>query len=257
MSTPPPSTRESVPWSDPSSEMVEGLCRAILEANDAWVGGLAVSRCTAARYAGVVFASDTRATALETLQETLGEGPGVAALTLQSPVLVPDLSRDAETRAWTAFVKEALDLGVTSVFACPVQVGAAGLGLLTLHATAPMTLHGAPLRDFLRLSDAVALALLAPETEANLTADGLADVLDDGHAVTHQAVGMVSVQLATTLESAMVALRARAFSEGVPLARVAKEIVARRISFGDGSDEARWDSALRDEVEDGRDDGHE
>jgi hypothetical protein len=228
---------EAVPTPDYAAALVESLCRAAL-ARDAGDGldGVAVSRCSESRYAGIVFASDNVAAQLEELQETLAEGPGPLALLQRSPVLVSDLASDTSAPSWVGFVPAAARLGVAAVVALPAQVGAADVGLVTLHGSRPHRLTDTALQELLRLSDAVALALLVPDT-ARWPADGLLDVLDASHAVTHQAVGMVSVQLETSLEMAMAALRAHAFAADLSLHDVARAVVERRLRFGDSVDD--------------------
>lgn len=255
------------PSPDPSGPLVAWLCReALAPRSDTFVVGLqgvAVSRCAAASYAGVVYASDDRAADLDGLQETLGEGPGPQSLAEQRPVLVPDLLEDPRARSWPVFTPAASALGIASVFAVPVQIGAVGLGLLTAHGRRPTPLAPGAVEVLLRLSDAVALALLAP---TGVTVDGsderdgsdgldmaldlglgpgLDDVLDSGHAVTHQAVGMVSVQLDASLADAMSAMRSRAFASDRRLVDLARDVVARRISFRDSGVDGQPGRELR------------
>jgi hypothetical protein len=215
-----------------SQDAVSSLCRAAMSSPGyASLSGVAVSRCSGARYAGVVYASDERATDLELLQDTVAEGPGPTALTSRRPVLVPDLRTHPHARGWVAFVDGAEQLGVRAVFAVPVGVGAAGLGLLTLHGTRPLMLSRTALEDTLRLSDVLGVALLAPDPSAW---DG---GLDGDHAVNHQAAGMVSVQMDVGLDEAMTALRAHAFAHDRTLLQVARDVVARRLSFRGGEPE--------------------
>ena len=214
-------------------ELVESLCRSALDgAAGRGLTGVAVSRCAQARYAGVMFASDPVAARLETLQEVLGEGPGPTALATSAPVLVPDLTSAPQAATWLEFVPTAVDLGVSCMFAFPVSVGASGVGLLTVHGGQPMPLAPSALMNLLRLSDAVGTALLAPPRDGDAATDR-AELLDDVHTVTHQAVGMVSVQLDCSLEDAMAALRAFAFANEVPLVDVARDVVERRRTFRD------------------------
>ena len=57
------------------------------------------------------------------------------------------------------------------------------------------------------------------------------DLQDADQVVTHQATGMVSVQLGVTLAQAQVVLRAAAYAEGSRLSEVAREVVARQRRF--------------------------
>lgn len=213
--------------------------------------GLCVSRSLEQRLAGVLYASDPVGRRLDEVQQVIGEGPGVTALVERSPVFVPSLGEDGSAERWSTFRQEAGQLGVASLFCFPVQIGAVGLGLMTVHGRHPVTLEGVSLGSFLRLSDALAVAFIAPDGDsaAGDSAGGLeradpvdagdvvpkelaADLLDSGSLITHQAVGMVSVQLECSLAEAMVALRSRAYAEGLSVAAMAREVVARRARLG-------------------------
>lgn len=52
--------------------------------------------------------------------------------------------------------------------------------------------------------------------------------------VVHQATGMILAQVGTTAAGAF-ALRARSFFEGRPVRQVAREVIARRLSFADSN----------------------
>lgn len=236
--------------------LVQSLCDATMGVTTGdGLDGIAVSRCARSWYAGVVFASDHTAGELESVQDTSGEGPGPMALSLRSPVLVDDISSDPVAASWVSFVPAAAELGVRSVFAFPVQIGAAGLGLLTLHGRAPVSVAETSVTEYLRLADAVAVALLVPGAAPQRHPDDLHldDLLDSAHAVTHQAVGMVSVQIDGSLEDAMAALRARAFADGRRLSDIARAVVARRLSFREGEGKEPPENGGRPSRE-GRDD---
>jgi AmiR/NasT family two-component response regulator len=64
-------------------------------------------------------------------------------------------------------------------------------------------------------------------------ADGLDEVMEQ-RAELFQAQGMISVQLGISLTDAMAQLRAYAYAEDKPLGEVARDVVARRLSFGSG-----------------------
>ena len=96
--------------------------------------------------------------ALEDLQLTLGQGPGLEALASGAPVLVPDLREHAGR--WPGFVPEADRLDVRAVFAFPLRIGAISVGALTAHRVVPGPLMDAQLTDALALADAVTVLLL-------------------------------------------------------------------------------------------------
>jgi len=175
-----------------------------------------------------VFGTDPVAEALEHLQFTLGEGPCVDASASGSPVLVPDLDEaGAElTGRWPMFVREAARRDVRAVFAFPLRIGAIDLGAADLYRHAPGQLSREQLARVLSVMDSVTLALL----------DG--DGLHDGSLGTepltmavHRAAGMVMAQLGTSIDEALIRLRAVAFSEGVPIDELADEVVNGRRRF--------------------------
>jgi hypothetical protein len=214
---------------------VAALCGPVAaEGRQQGLEGMSVSRCVQRRLSGVVFASNHAARRLDELQENLGQGPGPTALLLRGPVLVPDLQRDESAAGWGELRREATDLGVGSVFAFPVQIGAVALGLLTTHGGGPVRLEDTTLRSLVGLADTLTGAFLPPADGYRDGRDPESDLLDSGRIVTHQAVGMLSVQLECSLEDAMVALRARAYAEGASVATVARDVVERRIRFAPG-----------------------
>jgi hypothetical protein len=174
--------------------------------------------------------------ALEDLQFTLGQGPGLEAVESGVPVLVPDLAEAASR--WPAFTPAAEDLGVHAVFAFPLRIGAISVGVLTAHRAVPGPLAGGQLADALALADAVTVLLLhrAPpdsgRTEAQWSAPRPGWAQPPTHrAEVHQATGMISVQLDVSLAEALVRLRAHAYGNDRPIAEVAADVVARRLRF--------------------------
>jgi hypothetical protein len=197
------------------------------------VTGAGISMVTAAGNRGVVCATDDVSARIEELQFTLGEGPCMDATQFGGPVLVPDLEErgDLAVERWPAFLEGAVDAGVRAVFAFPLRIGAINVGALDLYRLSPGDLLPSQLSGALTASDTAAVAIL--EADAG-TATGFVDDLDARSAYrleVHQATGMVSEQLAVRIEEAFVLLRARAFASGRPVAEVAGDVVARRITF--------------------------
>jgi hypothetical protein len=185
---------------------------------------------------------------MEDLQFALGEGPCVAAALSGRPVLVSDLTVQASQR-WAAFTPEATRAGVYAAFTFPLQVGAIGLGVLDLYRTTPGELNDSQLGQALAFADAAVAVLLylqdhagpapggdgpdgTPEDPATEVGSHLVRAVDRRAAV-HQATGMISVQLDVTLAVAMARLRAHAYMAGRAIAKVAADIVARRLVFDD------------------------
>ena len=179
-----------------------------------------------------VFATDTRSDGLEELQATLGQGPSVAALAGNVLVLAEDLADARILARWPDLVPVALARGVAAIFAIPVSAGAARVGVLSLYRDRAERLSADELGVWLLYADAV--LMLALDVRGGL-APGAVELVGPGfterRAEVHQASGMISVQLGISVTDALVALRARAYAEARPVAAVAADVVARRLSF--------------------------
>ncbi len=216
----------------PTSSLVGRICQACVRSLP--VAGAAVSVMTAAGHRGVVFATDETSTRLEDLQFSLGQGPGVEAFGDGHAILIADLGA---ARRWPLFTAAALALDVASMFAFPLYLGAATLGAMTLYRREPGELDGPDLARAVRLGEAAAYALL--DLLGGISAADIDDA-DGPDQVTatsaeflrsevYQAAGMVMGQLEVNIETAMVRLRAYAFSTGRTTAEVAHEIVAGKL----------------------------
>jgi ANTAR domain len=196
--------------------------------------GVGVSLMTDAGVLGVAAASDQLTESLGELQFTLAEGPCMDAFATYRPVLEPDLSGVPKGR-WPAYTPAAASLGVRSVFAFPLQMGAARLGVLDVYRRTPGGLAPAALGLALAFADLTVEALLGAQdavghgTHARgRRAGGLDDVLDLHHVV-YQAQGMTMVDLGVSLLDALARLRAHAFAEGRSLYDIAQDVVAGRL----------------------------
>jgi hypothetical protein len=124
-----------------------------------------------------------------------------------------------------------LESGSCAVFAFPLQVGAAQLGVLDLFRARAGTLSRAELGRALALADDAVRVLLDGQ-ERGLDGDGSpADEPLGGTAELFQAQGMVMVQIGGTLAEAMARLRAYAYAHDLRLVEVARAIVARELRF--------------------------
>ena len=173
------------------------------------------------------------AVAVESLQFALGEGPCVDAYRHDRPVLEPDLASPGTPR-WPAFTRPALEAGVGAIFAFPVGVGSARLGVLDLILDRPGALTDDQHADALVMATVAAESLLAMQAGAHpgvLAVELQAN--SNFHYVVHQAAGMLSAQLEVSVGEALLRLRAHAFVVERSLAAVAVDIVGRRLRLGD------------------------
>ncbi len=210
---------------------VERLSRAALVAAEpSDLTSVCVSRVLAHRPRGVLWASDERGRQLDDLQVVVGEGPGVTALVEGGPVLVADL-RAHWHKGWLAFAGGATELGVRSVCAVPLQIGAVRLGVLTLHGTEPAHLDVGQLGRLLAVCDDLSVALLVADAGSGDWSSVLDAAMDRPLAVTSQAAGMAMVQLNSTIGEATARLCAHAFAAGVTLEAVSRSVVERAFRF--------------------------
>lgn len=205
------------------AELALALCAACVLVLPG-VDGAALTLRGGARAEEMAGASDEWAARLEEIQYTVGEGPGVAAFTGATAVLVADLSADGVR--WPGFSAAVAAEGLAAMFAFPLQVGGIRLGTLDLYRRHPGGLTPAVIADAAVLADLATYALL----EQNDAADE-----DDQLRMTlsyqdvNMATGMLAAQLRISLEDAFARLRAHAFSSGRSVLDVARDLLARRI----------------------------
>ena len=203
-------------------EQLARLCDEVVDAIGVTCCGVTVA--TSGGQSLTAHASDPTAAAVEDLQHTLGEGPGVAAYQSGAAVLVPDLgdSRDLALERWPTFTKEAIAIGVQAAFAFPLLLGSSRLGAMSLYRARSGGLSKADVSQSWVTADALALRLVG--ASQNLP-NGSAHV--DPMRV-HQAAGMVMVQLGLPIDEALLRLRAAAYAEGKTVDELADAIVKRR-----------------------------
>jgi hypothetical protein len=207
------------------------LCVGVAEALS--VTGVGLMLTADGEHKGTLAASDATVDVVEDLQFGLGEGPSIDAYQRGGPVLEPNL--DLATR-WPAFTRAALEAGVLAVFAFPMQLGAARIGALTLYRDVPGFLDRDELAEALVLADVATLAVL--NLQAGTPLDSLPSALrelSEHRTHVYQAMGMISVQLESSLTEALARLRAHAFAEGRSIGAVASDVVARRLHFEPGA----------------------
>jgi hypothetical protein len=205
---------------------------AVTACGEAVGAGVALSMSASGGSHEPVFATDPRSGELEDLQATLGQGPSAEVIGGLGPVLEGELAGAGALARWPQFAPAAVQRGVAAMFAVPVGMGAARLGVLGLYRDWPGPLSKEQFNAVLLYADAVLMLAMG---ERGGLAPGAVDLLESGfterRAEVHQAAGMVSVQLGISLTDALVAVRARAYSEGRTIAQVAADVVARRLSF--------------------------
>ena len=175
--------------------------------------------------------SDDVSALMERLQFTLGEGPCLDAYHQDRAVVEPNLAAPEAVR-WPAFTAPAIEAGALAVFGFPIRIGAVRLGALNLYRDRPGPLTTEQHADSLVTAQVVAESILVLQADAK--PGQVADALEAGsdfHHVVHQASGMVAVQLGTTVEDALVRLRAYSFANERNISDVARDVVERVLRF--------------------------
>jgi hypothetical protein len=215
-------------------DLARTICAACVDGLD--IDGAALSLLTGTEARETLWATDATAGLLEELQFTLNEGACMEAAMTGSPVLVPDLHHSTEVQRWPVFAATVGErTGIGALFALPLQWGAINLGVLDLYRRRPGALSDGQQRDAMSAADIAALMLLARRTDP----DGGDDWLDTtvvSRAEIHQATGMVLIQLDVAAPQALARMRAYAFVQGRLLIDVARDVVARRLVFTEGTD---------------------
>lgn len=178
-----------------------------------------------------VGASDATATLLQAQQIVAGEGPAFDALSRGGPVLVDDLSTEADRWPGLTAALGAKASGALAAF--PLQIGAISVGVLNLHRTEPRPLDGSDTSDVLTVADIVTTVLLARAEVIDTDAHGVEKWWAPSPTSTeiHQATGMVVAQLSVSPRIAYLRLRAHAFATEQALHEVARAVIDRRLRF--------------------------
>jgi hypothetical protein len=208
---------------------LRGLCGEAVRSLPAAGAGLSVA-AQQTRHSLIV-AADADSERLEELQFVLGEGPCVDASTGRRPVLVPRLSDEGPTR-WPAYTSAVQEFGVRAVFAFPLQIGAAQLGVMDFFRTSEGHLSDPELGKAFAIADeAVAILLDGHDRAGSNTDVEETDGSLAGPAELFQAQGMVMVQIRGTLAEALARIRAHAYAENLRLIDVARAVVNRQLRF--------------------------
>ncbi|RYU10711.1 GAF and ANTAR domain-containing protein [Nocardioides iriomotensis] len=195
---------------------------------EAGLDGAGVSIVSSSGAHEPLYGSDHVAEAIERLQVTLGEGPCIDASATGTPVLVADLTdpRDAVAGRWPVFRDEATLAGARAIFAFPLRIGAISLGAVDLYRHTAGPLSRKELGSAYSSMEKVGLAVLeTPDYYGDVDAPTTINM------TVHQAAGMVMGQLDSSIDEAMVRLRAAAFAEGLSVNELAVEVVDGRRRF--------------------------
>lgn len=202
------------------------FCRTCVEILQ--VGGVGLTLLDGVHLYGQLGASDDIAVGLEWTEFTLGEGPRSTAARTGAAVLEADITA-AEER-YPLFARAARHLGANAIFIFPVGSSLSVIATLSLYNCASGDLS---LAQLVAASALAAAALpMVLRAAAGTTGDGLPDELArvgrDRESV-HLATGLVAEQLHVSMDDALAALRARAWTTGQPLLELSAAVIERRL----------------------------
>jgi hypothetical protein len=209
------------------------LCRVLMDALP--VAGASISVVTERGSHSVVGASDALAAKLEALQFELGVGPHWEALRTDRPAFLWNAADVAQLSAWPTLAVDAVGWGVGSLFALPLQLGAATVGVADLYSRSPVEPWSDEMIDLAQdlarsvAARAVRLATRSAEAATSRTGRNAVELRRE----VHQATGMVMAQLDCSASTALLRLRGRAFASGIPLEGLAREVITRRFDFAE------------------------
>jgi hypothetical protein len=224
--------------SDPDETLCT-CCRDLLG-----IDGVSISLASSLDLASMC-TTDGSIAAFEEMEFTLGEGLDVDALTSGEPSAADHLPGEAAS-GWPISTAAAADTGLRGgVYAFPLNVGAARLGVLTLFSDSAAPLSAAQHDDALIVADALVHVILAAQGSTPEDAEPV-PFRDAGsfRAEIHQASGMLSEQIGCTVADALVQLRGRSYALGKPIAELASDVIGRRIRlFRNADNDIDWSGA--------------
>jgi len=171
----------------------------------------------------VVASSDARAASLDEIQNGFGDGPCLTALRENNTILIPDLM--AEER-WHHYAEAALDYGVRSILAVPLDLAGEAQGVANLYSRRP---NGFSDLDILTAENFVANASRSLRLALGMAR--LKGVHDDlvaamqSRTIIDMAVGVIMAQNGSSQDDAVRILTRASSSRNIKLGHVASTVV--------------------------------
>jgi len=175
------------------------------------------------RRPAVVASSDARAASLDEIQNGFGDGPCLTALRENTTLLVPDLL--VEER-WHHYAEAALDYGVRSVLAVPLDLAGEAQGVVNLYSRYPDGFSDVDIRT---AENFVANASRSLQLALNMAR--LKGAQDDlvaamqSRTIIDMAVGVVMAQNGSSQDEAVRILTRASSSRNIKLRDVASTVV--------------------------------
>ena len=211
-------------------ELMQRICRYAVDQ-------MSASACTLALVSGAeplgLAGAGRHASTITEMQFEFGEGPCLDAYASGEPVLLPDLPVDGAAR-WPVFTAAAAGSGVGAEFCFPLGVGAHTIGVFDLCRDEPGMLSDDHLAEALAAADIARDAVLyLQESPGHPDVATLLEIVGMDRFVVHQASGMIAAQMNKTPSDGLARLRAAAFESGRSIYDIARDVVERRVRFGE------------------------
>ncbi|SLK02286.1 GAF and ANTAR domain-containing protein [Arthrobacter sp. P2b] len=161
---------------------------------------------------------------LTELEDTQGDGPGLAAIRTRGTVLVPDLEHEDR---WPEYVVAAREQGIGSVLGIPLILEGKDLGALTLHFEQPGACSGDDAATAEAYTEQVSKGLTLALRMARLqeSRDGMSAAMQS-RTVIDLATGAIMAQNRCSQAAAFQVLREASNSRNVKLRDVAATVVS-------------------------------
>ena len=213
------------------SDRGRALCAAFIEALPVTGGSISIVAESGGH--SIVGATDLVAATLEAWQFEAGVGPHWDALRTEQPAFLYDATDPHQLDGWPALAFNQVPDGARALFAFPLKLGAAVVGVADLYSRDPAgpwsrrTMETA--RDVASqvTTPAVLLATRSAGSEHSETGPNAVELRRE----VHQATGIVMSQLDSSASTALLRLRGHAFASGVSLDALSRDVIARRIDF--------------------------
>lgn len=211
------------------------LCEAFVDLPG--VSGASISVVSYGGRQSTICSSDPTMARAEALQFERGEGPHWDALASRAPIIAADLSATTEQR-WPLLIGSVRELGIEAMFAFPMMMGAALVGVVDLYS------HTARAVDAEFTARA---SVLAGRVAMRAVQQALRSAVDPVPAETamapalrrevHQATGMLIAQLDISATAAFARLQGHAFVTERAIDDIAHDVVTGRLNFDELPDD--------------------
>lgn len=210
-------------------DLLERLCALALSRIPC--DGAAVVLTAEGLPAGILASAGDCARILTEAEFDLGEGPAFESARTDRLVRIDELNA-ATTAAWPVVSSLLMAAGISAVTTFPLRLGAIRLGVAHVIRLRPGALDEESFARARTLADLMTDAVLFLQAGlVNADFDDLLSATGKDRLRVHQATGMVAEMLDCPMSDALARMRARAYSDGIPLYDLATQVIDRKVTF--------------------------